>query len=110
MPEDSPSTLVLRLPAVMKQQPRRARGAKWEAPNTWATKLGSRLATVARMALCIPCLCLTTSHEDDDSDSENDYFESPGAENQTGGEGPGASGSEGHTGELPTAALHVLPA
>ena len=36
VPEDSPSTPVLRLPAVMKVQPRRAKGAKWEPPGTGA--------------------------------------------------------------------------
>ena len=100
VPEDSHSTPVLRLPAVMKEQPRRARGTKWEAPSTWASKLGSRLARVARTALCIPCLCPPTSPEAADSDSENAYFESSGAGNQTGGEGPEAPGSEGKTGEL----------
>ena len=100
VPEESPSTPVLRLPAIMKEQPRRARGAKWEAPSRWASKLGSRLARVARTALCIPCFCPPTSPEAADSDSENAYFESSGAGNQTGGEGPEAPGSEGNTGEL----------
>ena len=97
---------VLRLPAVMKEQPHRTRGAKWEAPSTWGSRLSSCLAAVAGTALCIPCLCPKTSPEDNDSDSESDYFESPGAGGQTGGEESEVSSSEGNAGRLPTALVH----
>ena len=101
MPDDSPSTHVLRLPAAMKEQPRRARGAKWEAPSNWGGKLGSRLAAVARTALCIPCLCPTVSPEDDDSDNESDYFESAGGGPlPTGAEDSRPPDSEDDSGEL----------
>ena len=100
MPEDSPSTHVLRLPAVMKEQPRRARGAKWKPPSTRAGRLGGRLATVARTALCISCLCPTVVPEDDDANTETDYFESAGGGNQAGEEDSRASGSEDSAGEL----------
>eukprot|EP00891_Asterochloris_glomerata_P005453 jgi/Astpho2/5453/fgenesh1_pg.00077_%23_3_t len=98
VPEDSPSTHVLRLPAVIKEQPRRARGAKWKPPSTRAGRLGGRLATVARTALCISCLCPTVVPEDDDANTETDYFESAGGGNQAGEEDSRASGSEDSAG------------